>query len=106
MSAVTEYMRQRQQGGRPRHPGLRVSPQPVRTTFGIELTTAGPDNSPHLILRGPNNRALWIKVLRQALEAVGDKHPAQVDGGPGGVRLLLPASANLHDLYDQGRRKV
>lgn len=81
-------------------PLLRTSGRPIRTTFQIELS------GPHLILRGPKNPQLWIKVLKQAIEAIGDREREQIDSGPGGVRLLLPASANLTDLYHAGKKKV
>lgn len=105
MNAVQQYLN-RKRAGLPNHPGMRVSSRPVRTTFNIELTVAGPEQKPALILRGPKNRALWVKVLKQAIQAIGDREREQVDAGPGGVRLLIPASANLHDLYDHGRKKV
>lgn len=79
----------------------RMSSRPVRTTLMIELS------GDKLILRGPcHNRELCVRMLRMAMQAIGDGQPAQVDGGPGGQRLLIPVDAKLEELYHQGRRKV
>ena len=79
----------------------RVSSRPVRTTLMIELS------GDHLILRGPvYNRELCVRMLRKALECIGDGQPAQTDAGPGGQRLLIPVGSKLEDLYHHGRKKI
>ena len=73
----------------------------VRTTIQLTLTDSG-----RLIIRGPTNRELMLRVLKLALECVGDKERPQWDAGPGGQRILVPADPKLTDLYLKGRKKV
>lgn len=85
-------------------PRGRVSRRPVRTTLMLELSE-GEAGKPRLILRGSfYNRDLARKMLRMALESIDA--PAQHDAGPGGQRIVIPASANLVDLYEHGRKKI
>lgn len=81
-------------------PAVDLSPRPVRTTIQIELS------GNRVCVRAPNNKELCVRMLKLALQAIQDGQPAQVDSGPGGSRILVPASANLTDLYHHGQKKL
>jgi len=88
-------------------PVSEISTRPVSTTLQITLVEDAEGGSPKLVIRGPMyNPRLCAKILQLALQGIGDRERQQVDCGRGGGRLLLPASANLLDLYHAGKKKV
>ncbi len=73
----------------------------VRTTIQLTLTDSG-----RLIIRGPRDQDFMVRILKTALECVGDKERPQWDAGPGGQRILVPADPKLLESYLKGRKKV
>lgn len=71
--------------------GLAV---PANTSLLIRLVDG------QVIVNGPlYNRQLCVKMLRKALEALGDNAADKRH------RLVLPSDRNLEDLYHRGRKK-
>lgn len=80
----------------------RKRPERVAVT-NLQLSLRGDK----LIIRGPvYNRELCLRMLKMAMQAIGDGMPAQTDAGPGGQRLLLPVGARMSDLYLNGKKKI
>ena len=88
-----------------KHVGLdlnRRRPEPEAVT-NLSLALRGDK----LVIRGPvYNRELCLKILKLAMQAIGDGQPAQTDAGRGGQRLLIPTSAKIPELYLAGRKKI